>query len=79
MLAYARTAVRRPALETERGRRRTVIEVEITKRDPFAGGRRFDDSGAYERIAGVLTFAVDPENKANRPIVDAVDGLQRQR
>lgn len=47
-----------------------VIEVEITKRDPYAGGRRFDDSGAYERIAGVLTFAVDPENRANRPIVD---------
>ena len=47
-----------------------AIEIEITRRDPFAGGRRFGDSGAYERIAGVLTFAVDPENKANRPIVD---------
>ena len=47
-----------------------VIEVEVTRREPYAAGRQFGDCGAYERIDGVLTFAVDPDNRANRPIVD---------
>ena len=47
-----------------------VIEVEITRRDPYADGREFGDRGAYERIDGVLTFDVDPGNCANWPIID---------
>ena len=48
----------------------TVIEVETTGREAYADGRGFGDTGTYERIDGVLTFAVDPNNRANRPIVD---------
>jgi Alpha/beta hydrolase domain len=40
----------------------SVSHLEITRRTPFA-----DD---YERIDGVLHFAVDPSNPANRRIVD---------
>ena len=47
-----------------------VINVETTRREPYAGGRPYADSGAYERTDGVVTFAVDPENQANRSIVD---------
>lgn len=47
-----------------------VIDVEVTRREPYAGGQSFGETGVYERIDGVLTFAVDPENEANRPIVD---------
>ena len=47
-----------------------VIDVEVTGREPYADGLPFGDTGVYERIDGVLTFAVDPENEANRPIVD---------
>ena len=48
----------------------TVIEVETTGREAYADGRGFGDTGAYERIDGVLTFAVDPNSRANRQIVD---------
>ena len=47
-----------------------VIGVNITRKEPYAAGQRFGDTGAYERIDGVLTFAVDPEHAANRAIVD---------
>ena len=47
-----------------------VIDMEITKREPYAGGRSFGDHGAFEQIDGVLTFAVDPDHAANRSIVD---------
>lgn len=47
-----------------------VVNFEVTLREPFAGGQRFGDVGAYERIDGVLTFAVDPAHEANSRIVD---------
>ena len=47
-----------------------VIEVETIGRETYADGRDFSDTGAYERIDGVLTFAVDPDHGANQPIVD---------
>ena len=43
-----------------------VIAVDIRSRKPYADGRTFADAGEYERIEGVLTFAVDPANPANR-------------
>ncbi len=35
-----------------------VVGVEITRREPNADKQSFGDVGAYERIDGVLTFAV---------------------
>ncbi len=47
-----------------------VVNVEITRREPYADGKPFGDTGPYERIDGMLTFAVDPDNQANRSITD---------
>lgn len=47
-----------------------VTRFEIRSREPFEGGRPFGDAGAYERIEGVLHFAVDPAHAANREVVD---------
>ena len=48
----------------------SVIGLEITRREPFAGGHVFGSSGAYERIDGLLRFAVDPTRGENASIVD---------
>lgn len=47
-----------------------AISFEIHKRRPYFDGQEFGDTGAYERIDGILHFAVDPDNAANAPIVD---------
>ena len=47
-----------------------VVAVNIKARHPYAGGKSFGESGAYERIEGVFTFAVDPGNRANAAIID---------
>lgn len=60
-----------------------VAELRITKREPYLDGRSFGNTSAYERIEGVLTYAVDPEDSANASIVDLAlaprgsDGLVR--
>lgn len=47
-----------------------VINLEIRNRGPYADGAEFGQTGAYERVDGILTFAVDPEHPANADIVD---------
>lgn len=47
-----------------------VVGLAITARGPYADGMAFGDVGAYERIDGVLRFAVDPAHPANAGIVD---------
>ncbi len=47
-----------------------VAGFEITERAPFAGGETFGAPGAYERIDGLLTYAVAPEHPANQLITD---------
>ena len=43
---------------------------EISKREPWAGGREFAGRGAYERLRGKAWFEVDPGAKANSLVVD---------
>ncbi len=43
---------------------------QITRREPYLNGRVFEGGGAYERIDGVATYAVDPEHAANAGIID---------
>jgi hypothetical protein len=50
--------------------RAEVTRFEITERIPFAEGEAFGDVGPYERIAGRVYFAIDPELPQNRAIVD---------
>jgi hypothetical protein len=47
-----------------------VVDLRIDSREPFADGQEFGEVGAYERIDGEITFAVDPGNAANQAIVD---------
>jgi hypothetical protein len=47
-----------------------VVSIEIERRSPYEGGRSFGDAGPYDRLDGVVTFAVDPEHEANQEIVD---------
>jgi hypothetical protein len=46
------------------------IRLRIDTREPFAEGLAFGGVGPYERLAGRLLFAIDPEDPANRAIVD---------
>ncbi|MFW6075847.1 MAG: hypothetical protein ACOC9Y_09635, partial [Chloroflexota bacterium] len=47
-----------------------VVDLVITKREDYQGGIEFGTAGAYERLDGIVTYAVDPENEANADIVD---------
>jgi hypothetical protein len=48
----------------------TQVRLRLDTRAPFAEGQPFGDVGPYERLAGRVFFAIDPEDPANRPIVD---------
>ena len=47
-----------------------VTRWEITKREPFAGGKPIGERGPCERLAGVVHFALHPNLAANGQIVD---------
>ena len=47
-----------------------VIQLQITRHTPYAGGEPFGDAGAYDQIDGVAHCAVDPEHPANAGITD---------
>lgn len=50
--------------------RAELIALEIQRREPFAGGKAFGDTGPYEKIVGVAKFAVDPNHVRNKAVVD---------
>ncbi|MDB5391109.1 MAG: hypothetical protein JWM11_6755 [Planctomycetaceae bacterium] len=47
-----------------------LVRWEITSRQPYAEGRQFGATGAYERIAGKVHFELDPNAAPNALIVD---------
>lgn len=47
-----------------------VARLEVSSREPFAGGLVFGDSGAYEKLRGRLVYSVDVSSPANAPVVD---------
>lgn len=47
-----------------------VIDVEIQSQSPYANNERIGDYGTFERIEGVLQYAVDPNDVHNSNIVD---------
>lgn len=47
-----------------------VIDLLVQRCGPYADGSDFGATGPYERIDGLLTFAVDPELAVNEEIVD---------
>ncbi|MEX2528819.1 MAG: alpha/beta hydrolase domain-containing protein [Gemmatimonadota bacterium] len=47
-----------------------VLRVEVESRELVLEGRAFGPAGAYEKLTGWMVFGFDPENPANRRIVD---------
>ncbi|HKC98791.1 MAG TPA: alpha/beta hydrolase domain-containing protein [Methylomirabilota bacterium] len=47
-----------------------VTSLEITRRSLVLDGHAFGDAGAYEKIAGVLRFGVDPTHLVNQAVAD---------
>jgi hypothetical protein len=47
-----------------------LIELTIHRREPFAQGQSFGNTGPYVKLVGTARFALDPQHAGNRPIVD---------
>lgn len=47
-----------------------VTRLEITRREPFAGGQAFGAVGPYEKVVGRAHGELDPAHPLNAPIVD---------
>ena len=54
----------------EGARTMPVTDIDIHSRDLYCGGQKFGDGLVYERIDGIVQYAVDPEDPANALIVD---------
>jgi hypothetical protein len=50
--------------------RAELKSLEIQRREAFAAGASFGDTGPYEKLVGVARFAVDPGHPRNKDIVD---------
>ena len=62
-LALLSSVVARPAAAV-------VSRVTVESREDVLGGRSFGTAGGYEKLAGVVEFALDTANTANAAIVD---------
>jgi len=47
-----------------------LVRFEITRREPFAGGHPFGETGPYEKIVGRVYFTLDPGLRQNKSVVD---------
>ncbi|MEO8505708.1 MAG: alpha/beta hydrolase domain-containing protein [Acidobacteriota bacterium] len=47
-----------------------VVSVEITSRQPWAGGQSFGQIGAYEVLRGTVHYVIDPRSASARDVVD---------
>lgn len=50
--------------------RAELVKLDVLRREPYAGGVAFGDTGPYEVIVGVGRYAVDPAHARNLGIVD---------
>jgi hypothetical protein len=70
LLSFRTRAVLLTLLLSAAEARPALVSLTILKREPFAGGKAFGDTGPYEKIVGIARFAIDLKNIHNRPIVD---------
>jgi hypothetical protein len=47
-----------------------VVALEITRREPVLAGASFGKAGGYEKLVGIIRFAVDPARPGHRLITD---------
>lgn len=50
-----------------------ITQIRVETVEPFAGGASFGDTGAYEKVSGVVAGEIDPSDPRNKPIA----GLDR--
>ncbi len=50
--------------------RAELVALDILRREPFAEGHAFGDTGPYEKITAIARFAIDPDQPRNRAIID---------
>lgn len=51
-----------------------VVRLDVAKREVLLSGREFGLAGPYEKLAGTVVFALDPEDPANAAVVDLALG-----
>jgi hypothetical protein len=56
-----------------------VERIEIERREIIADGRSFGLAGPYEKIVGIVHFALDPDDPGNAPVVDLAFALRDER
>jgi alpha/beta hydrolase family protein len=56
-----------------------VVRLEVTRSEPVLGGAPFGAGGAYEKVEGVLHFAVDPSARVHEPIADLAQAPRNAR
>src|SRR5436309_15791756 len=47
-----------------------VVTLRVERREVVLNGRPFGDAGPYEKLVGIVDFALDPELPRNGAIVD---------
>ncbi|MDW8224322.1 MAG: alpha/beta hydrolase domain-containing protein, partial [Gemmatales bacterium] len=47
-----------------------LVDLVIHRRELFAGGKPFGETGPYVKLVGVARFAIDPDHPAHRDIAD---------
>lgn len=47
-----------------------VVRLQLDRREPVLNGKPFGLAGAYEKLVGIVYFALDPKAPINRDIVD---------
>ena len=57
-------------MDTHEQRTDFVKGVEIDRREVVLGGQSFGAAGPYEKIAGTIRFAANPEHAVNRVVTD---------
>lgn len=50
--------------------RAEVVRIEVQSRTDVLSGKSFGNTGAYEKLAGKIYFAVDPRDSTNRIVAD---------
>jgi hypothetical protein len=52
------------------GARAAVVRVDVSSRAPLVGGRSWGLAGPYEKVSGTMHFAVRPDDRRDRAVVD---------
>ena len=47
-----------------------VVGMKIERREPVLGGKTFGAAGAYEKLVGRVSFALDPRHERNLGVID---------